>query len=126
MKDEIEKIEHPEVSHRMPFDYWETCDASQGGLIGDITEKGLLIQSPVEMPMGGELRIKVFFSVGIKFYEFQPLVKIVGKDLCCVDDWEAYEYKLIFISISKEERLKLRNLLSIRMASQFGYSASAS
>jgi hypothetical protein len=76
--------------------------------------------------MGDELRINVFFSVGIKFYEFQPLVKIVGKDLCCVDDWEAYEYKLIFISISKEDRLKLRNLLSIRMASQFGYLASAS
>jgi len=98
----------------MPLEYWETYDSRQGGVLEDINGKGLLIQSTVNMPVGEELRIKVFFSVGIKFVGFQPLVKIVGKDLCRVGSLEAYEYKLRFISISKEDRLKLRHLLSIR------------
>ncbi len=62
------------------------------------------------------LRIKVFFSLGIKFDEFQASVRIVGKDLCCVEGWEAYEYELEFISISGEDRLELRHFLGIRQA----------
>ena len=122
----MQKIEYHAVSHCMLFDYWETFDASHGGVIEDINEKSLLIQSPVNLSLGNELRIKVFFCVGIKLIRFQPFVKVVGKDLCRVEGLEAYEYKLKFIKISKENRLKLRNLLSIRMASQFGYLTSAS
>jgi len=96
------------------LEYWETCDARQGGVIGDINEKGLLIRSHVNMSVGGELKIKVFFSAGIKFDEFQASVKIIRKDLCCVEGWEAYEYQLEFMRISEEERLELRRLLDIR------------
>jgi hypothetical protein len=118
MKDATEKIDYSEVSHRMPLEYWETYDACQGGVIEDINGKGLLIQSHVNMPMGGELRIKVFFSVGVKFDEFQASVKIVGKGLCCAKGPETYDYKVKFISISNEDRLKLRHLLSIRRPKQ--------
>jgi hypothetical protein len=98
----------------MSFDYWETFDASHGGVIEDIYEKGLLIQSSANMPLGNKLEIRVFFRLGNKFVGFQPLVKIVGKDLCPVEGLEAYNYKLKFLRISQYDRLKLRQFLNIR------------
>ncbi len=98
----------------MPLEYWETCDARQGGVILNINENGLCVRSLVDMYVGGELRIGVFFSLGREFDGFQALVRIIGKDLCCEEGWESYEYKLEFIGISGEDRLKLRSLLRVR------------
>jgi len=114
MKDETKKIENPGVLQSLPFEYWETCDARQGGVIASINEKGLRIQSVVDMYVGGELRIKVFFSPRYTFDEFTVLARIVRKDLCCEEGWESYEYELEFIGISQEDCMKLRNLLRIR------------
>ena len=98
----------------MPLEYWETCDARQGGGILDVNESGLCVRSLVEMSIGGELRISVFFSRGFEFDGFQALVRIIGKDLCCEEGWETYEYELEFIWMPEQDRLKLRNLLSFR------------
>jgi len=46
----------------MPLEYWETCDSRQGGNVVDIDENGLCVRSPIDMFMGGELGIRVFFS----------------------------------------------------------------
>ena len=100
----------------IPLEYWETCDARQGGIIVDVNESGLCVLSFVDMYIGGELRIRVFFSLGYEFDGFQALTRIIGKDLCCQGGWESYEYKLEFIGISEEDRLKLRNLLRVRQA----------
>ena len=98
----------------MPLEYWETCDARQGGVIVDVNECGICVLSFVDMSIGGELRISVFFSLGREFDGFQALTRIIGKDLCCQEGWESYEYKLEFTGISEEGRLKLRNFLKVR------------
>jgi len=98
----------------MPLEYWETCDARQGGVIVDVNESGICVLSFVDMSIGGELRISVFFSLGREFDGFQALTRIIGKDLCCQEGWESYEYKLEFTGISEEGRLKLRNFLKVR------------
>ena len=103
-----------EMMDNVPLEYWETSDARQGGLIVDVDERGLSVLSPVDMYIGGQLRISVYFSLGCEFDGFQVLTRIIGKDLCCLEGWESYEYKLEFIGISEEERLKLGNLLRIR------------
>ncbi len=116
-------MENIEQSSITPLEYWESSDARQGGLLGDITEKRLFVHSYVDMPTGSELGIKIYFSVGSGFDSFEVLGKVVGKDLCCVEGWEAYEYELEFIRISEEGRHKLRDFLRIRQekrASQFG------
>ncbi len=100
----------------MPLEYWETCDARQGGVIVDVKEKGMYVRSHVDMYIGGELQIRVFFSLGYEFDGFQALVRIIGKDLYSEGGWEAYGYELAFIRISEQDRLKLRNLLDIRQA----------
>ena len=103
-----------EMMDNVPLEYWETSDARQGGFIVDVNERGLCVLSPVDMYIGGELRISVFFSLGCEFDGFQVLTRIIGKDLCCQEGWESYEYKLEFIGISEEDRPKLSNLLRVR------------
>ena len=98
----------------MPLEYWETCDSRQGGLVVDIKENGLCVRSPIDMYIGGELGITVFFSLGYEFDGFQGLARIIGKDLCSEEGWEVYEYELEFIGISESDLLKLRHFLKIR------------
>ena len=66
------------------------------------------------MYIGGELAIRVFFSLGYEFDGFQGLARIIGKDLCSEEGWEVYEYELEFIGISESDLLKLRHFLKIR------------
>jgi len=105
-----------EMKNGMPFEYWETCDARQGGVIADIKENGLSVHSIVDMRIGGELGIRVFYSLGNGFEGFDVLTKIIGKDLSCSEGWESYKYELEFSDISGPDHLKLSNFLRIREA----------
>jgi hypothetical protein len=96
------------------IEYWETCDARQGGIVGHLSEKGVRICSDVEMSVGGELRISIYFSRGKGFEEFQVLTRIAVRDLCRSGGWAAYEYELEFIDLSEEGRSRLRDLLRTR------------
>jgi hypothetical protein len=107
---------HLKTRDNVPLEYWETCDARQGGIIVHVNEGGLCIRSLADMYIGGELRISVFFSLGREFDGFQALVRIIGKDLCCEEGCESYEYELEFVRIAEEDRLKLRNFLRVRQA----------
>ena len=98
----------------MPIEYWETCDASQGGVIVDINENGLSVRSLSDMDIGQELRMSIFFSFGNEFDQFQVLAKTTGKELGCEEGWEIYIYELRFLEISDQDRLKLRTFLGLR------------
>ena len=104
----------------MHLEYWETRDSRQGGAIVDIDENGLCVRSPRDMAFGSELGIRAFFSLGQELDAFQALVRIIEKDLCCECGWELYEYKLAFIRVSEQDRLKLKNLVTIRQAKEEG------
>jgi len=92
----------------IPLGYWETCDARQSGVIVDIKENGLCVRSLVDMHIGAEFRIRIFFSLGNELSRFQVLARTIGKDLYCEGGWESYEYELEFIGISEQDRLSIR------------------
>jgi len=114
MKRHVEEVDASSISRHMLLEYWETPDARQGGVIDHIDEQGLHIHSYVNMPIGGKLSMRIFFSLGYDFDGFEVLVRIVSKDLCCQEGWETYDYELEFITISDKARLKLGELLRIR------------
>jgi hypothetical protein len=114
MKRKVEKVEVCPILPPVPPDYWETSDARQGGVIDRIDEKRLCVHSHVNMPVGKELPMRIFFSPGGVFDGFEVLVRIVSKDLCCQEGWEIYEYELEFLQLSERGRQKLADLLKIR------------
>lgn len=109
-----EKRTHRRVSVMLPIEYWETLDASRGGLVGNVSETGLLIYSIDNMGVGSDLKIKVSFSLGHDFDSFEALAKIVWKDVHRETDWKGYKYGLELVGISQENRWKLRELLFIQ------------
>lgn len=112
----MKKIDFPVICYSEPLKYWETCDGSHGGVIVSINKNGLRIRSHVNVRLGGELRLSVFFMRKYGFDGFQLLAKILRKDVYSGADWETYEYDLGIIKISQEDHLKLRYLLKFRKA----------
>jgi hypothetical protein len=114
MKHKPKEADATLVVHPVPLQYWETCDALQGGLIDTIDEKRLHIHSTVDMCVGKDLDIMIFFSLGHGFEGIKVSTKIVGKDFCSGGGPEQFEYEVEFTGISEKDRLKLRNHLQIR------------
>jgi hypothetical protein len=104
--------------HPVPLRYWETCDALQGGIIVTIDERRLRIQSTVDMGVGENLHIMIFFSLGQGFEGIKVSTKIVGKDLCSEGGPEQFEYEVEFTGMSEEDHLRLRNHLQIRQSTE--------
>jgi hypothetical protein len=109
--DPAERRECPRVQIKLPYEYWETCDTSHGGLVENLSETGLLIHSIEDMEIGSELEIKVFFYDGYEFDLLKLLTRIVWKGNHCQDDWQGYKYGLRNLTISQEDQIKLSCLL---------------
>jgi hypothetical protein len=107
----MDKRKHPRFSIRLPLQYWETHDSSKGGLVGNVSETGLLIYSIEDMRIGIELKVKVYFSLGDDFKSFEAFAKINWKEMHFESDWKGYKYGLEVIQISMEDQENLRELL---------------
>ena len=111
-----ERRKHHRVGVCLPLEYWETSDSSHGGLIDNVSESGLLIYSTQDMPIGTELRIRVFFNFGYEFENFDVFAKIAWKTLQNEVDGSRYRYGLEFIQISQADQQNLVKLLNNRFS----------
>ena len=109
-----ERRRHPRVPIRLPLEYWHTDDAYHGGVVGNVSEMGLLIYSIKSMPVGTHLSIRIFFNDGYEFDAFQVRARIVWKGYHSEEKWEGYKYGLEFTGISEEDRHKLVKILNAR------------
>jgi PilZ domain len=108
-----ERRKHPRTLVSLPLHIQvDENEAIYPGLTLDASESGLLIQTPKEMPVGIRIDIEVFFPRKFKLSNFKAEAEIIWKDFCYWDDWEEYQYGLKFIQISKEDYLKLKQILS--------------
>ena len=63
------------------------------------------------MPVGRELKVRVFFAEEFEFDQFKTTARIAWKGHHSDEDWEGYKYALEFVEISVKNRQKLVNLL---------------
>jgi hypothetical protein len=82
------------------------------GLTIDASESGLLIQAFREIPAGIRIDIEVLFPKKLNLANFKAEAAIVWKKVCNWKDWRGYQYGLKFTQVSKEDYLKLRQILS--------------
>ena len=106
-----ERRKYPRYLIVLPLEYWQNDDACRGGMVGNLSEGGLLIYSFHDMPVGKELNVRVFFPNGYEFDGIRVNGKIVWKDLHCDTNWKGYKYGIEFVRMSEEDRKKLANLL---------------
>ena len=106
-----ERRKYPRYSVSLPLEYWQTDDACRGGIVGNLSEGGLLIYSLQDMPVGTELNVRIFFPNGYEFDGIRATGKIVWEGAHYDTDWKGYKYGIEFTGISEEDHKKLINLL---------------
>jgi hypothetical protein len=111
-----EKRSYLRLPSRLSLEYWETDDARYGGLVGNLSETGLLIYSVHDMPIGTEFTIRVFFSDGYGLDAFAVVARTIWKDSFSTRDCSGRIYRLTFTYISEEDHSKLSTLLNNQVA----------
>jgi hypothetical protein len=107
-----ERRKHPRVPISLPLEYWETDDAYHGGLVGNLSEMGVLIYSIKNIAIGTQLNLMMFFIKGYELDGFQAKARIVWREDCFEENRKAYHYGLEFTGMSQEDRHKLVSLLN--------------
>lgn len=110
-----EKRSHPRFFIDLPVEYRDMDDSClRGAIVVNASEKGFLIESPRDIPVGTELSITVLYPKGFELDNFKVTAKIVRKEPYWEKDWEGYQYGLELIQILDEDRWKLSGLLGGR------------
>jgi c-di-GMP-binding flagellar brake protein YcgR len=107
-----ERRKFPRLFIELPLQY-RLVDAphSQGGMVVNLSEGGLLIQSVRDMPVGEKLSIEVLFPKEFALTHFEVFAEIIWKEKYLKEDWEGFQYGLKFIQISEGDHRKLKQLL---------------
>lgn len=84
---------------------------AHGGLVVNVSEAGLLLQSVKNIPVGTKLDVVVLFPKGYELSNFNVTAEVIWKDSYWQEDWEGYRYGLKFVQIREEDYQKLKDLL---------------
>ncbi len=114
-----EKRSYPRFVIDLPLEYRIMGDSClRGGILIDVSEGGLLMETVRDIPVGTELNVSVLFPKGYELANFKVVTKIVRKKPYWKEDskgnryWEGYQYGLKFIQILEENRWRLNVLLA--------------
>ena len=109
----------------LPLEYQEMDDSClRGAMVVNASERGFLIESPRDIPVGTELSIIVLYPKRFELANFKVTAKIVWKEPYWKEDLKkersskGYQYGLEFVQILDEDRWKLSSLLSEQFASE--------
>ena len=109
-----ERRQHPRFTVKLPLDYWEaSSDVLMGGLVADISEAGLRIDSVHPIQIGAELKIRVYVSKEeYTFGSIEGSGKIIWRTLHLEGGWEGYRHGLYLTEMSLDDRERLKQLLT--------------
>ena len=108
----FERRKHPRLSVDLPLEYWQINNPKgHPSRTADISEGGLLLYISEKIEIGQNLRVKLFFDVGLKLRTIESQVQVVWKDFCVGKDG-CYRIGVNFIDISPEDMEKLRSFIN--------------
>jgi hypothetical protein len=116
LNNSVEKRRHPRFLMDLPLEHrMMDIPYAHGGLVVNVSETGLLIECVKDMPIGSKLNITVLFPEGYELDSFEVSAEVVWRDIHWDDDnRKKYLYGLKFVSIKRQDYLKLRQLLFSR------------
>jgi hypothetical protein len=106
-----EKRTYPRSYLNLPVEFKVMSDPYvHGAMIVNASEKGLLVQSRENIPVGAKLSIAVLFSKGFQFSNLEMSAEMVWTKIHPSEGREGYQFGLKFIDILEEDRQRLKNL----------------
>jgi hypothetical protein len=84
---------------------------SYKGRVTNLSESGMLIQSPGQMEIGQHLKSKLSFISGSEIESIEMGAEVVWRETHLNEAWKDYRCGARFLDISTREKTKLNNLL---------------
>ena len=107
-----ERREYPRFDVYWPIQYNQIGSSiSHHGRVTNLSESGMLIQSPGEMQIGQHLKSKLSFISGCEIDTIEMQAEVVWRDIYLNEAWKDYRCGAKFLDISTTDKSKLNNLL---------------
>jgi hypothetical protein len=107
-----ERREYPRFDVYWPIRYNQIGSSiSHNGRVTNLSESGMLIQSPGKMEIGQHLKSKLSFILGSEIDTIEMQAEVVWKDIYLNEAWKDYRCGAKFLDISTTDKTKLNNLL---------------
>jgi len=108
----VERRKYPRFFIELPLDYSRRRSKEDfGGVVKNLSEKGILVCLPENLDIGELLKIEIYFAKGPELNTIKGTAKVIWSDLAGKEILRENRYGLKFISIQKETLKKLRNFL---------------
>jgi len=107
-----ERRQYPRFDVYWPIQYNHAgSPLSQNGRVTNLSEGGMLIQSPGQMEIGQHLKSKVSFILGSRIDTIELQAEVMWKDIHLHEVKGEYRCGARFLGISTNDKTKLDNLL---------------
>ena len=107
-----ERREYPRFDVYWPIQYNQIGSSiSHHGRVTNLSESGMLIQSPGKMEIGQHLKSKLSFILGSQIDTIEMQAEVVWRDIYLNEAWKDYRCGAKFLDISTTDKTKLNNLL---------------
>ncbi len=106
-----ERRQHPRYSVKLRIDYWETPEITEEGIVGGISETGLLMYCVHKIEIGAKVGFRVYLSKGNNLDYVEGNAKIMWMNPYREQDWVAYRCGAHIMKISSDHKDKLINYL---------------
>ncbi len=104
----------PRFNVYWPIQYNQTgSPISHKGRVTNLSESGMLIQSPGLMEIGQHLTSRLSFISGSEIDSIEMQAEVVWRDIDSNEAWKDYRCGARFLDISTRDKTKLNNLLVI-------------
>lgn len=107
-----ERRKYPRFNVYWPIQYNQIGSSiSHDGRVTNLSEGGMLIQSPGQMEIGQHLKSKLSFISGSQINTIEMQAEVVWRDIYTNEAWGDYRCGARFLDISTRDKTKLSNLL---------------
>ena len=107
-----ERRQYPRFNVYWPIQYNQMgSSTSHYGRVTNLSEGGMLIQSPGQMEIGQHLKSKLSFILGSKINTIEMQAEVVWRDIKFGKAWGDYQCGAKFLNISVRDKTVLNSLL---------------
>ncbi len=107
-----ERRKYPRFNVYWPIQYHRIGSSiSHNGRVTNLSEGGMLIQSPGQMEIGQHLESKLSFILGSEINTIEMQAEVVWRDTYLSEAWKDYRCGARILDISATDKAKLNNLL---------------
>jgi hypothetical protein len=107
-----ERRHYPRIRAELPLGYSIVDEKkNHGGMVGDVSEGGLLVYLKERLNVGTRLKLEILFVRGLELSSIDGVARVVRSELTARGNWGEHRYGLQFESFCEGDLDKLKSML---------------